>query len=219
MAAVPHHKGVGLLPIVKALKLVPERTTAVPADLQRYLEDHYVVTSEWYPEQDYNVLVQVLADIVQKAGRVSDVWEYFGKAAAQRDLMGLQTLIPKDSRLETAGAYRNFVGREATSIYSLFVRLSKLWSMYHDTGKMTVARSASDACVVIVRVADFIFPSRGVVEIQMAYCCEFARLTGNTVAGRILSATSSQDPVTEWAYTCERSQEIMDSIAQLPLQT
>jgi hypothetical protein len=219
MATVSRHKGVGLLPIVKALKLAPERATAVPAGLRFYLEDHYVVTSEWYPERDYNVLVQVLADIVKKAGQVSDVWEYFGKTAAQRDLMGWQALIPEASRLEEVGAYRNFVTREGPSIYSLFVRLGKLWSMYHDTGRMTVARSASDECVVIVRVADFVFPSRGLVELQMAYCCECGHLTGNKVKGQILSATPNQEPVTEWAYTCERTKEIMDSIAQLPVQT
>jgi hypothetical protein len=215
--AVPRHKGTGLLPVVKALKLAPSGPSAVPASLQYYLDDYYVVTSEWYPEEDYNVLIQILADIVQKSGRVSDVWEYFGKAAAQRDLMGQQTLVPRSSRIPNAGAYRNFIGNETTSAYSMFVRLTKLWSMYHDTGKMTAARSGSDARLVHVRVSDFKFPSRGLVELQMAYFCEYARLTGNSVTGRIVSASSEGAPVTEWAYVCANTKDVVDSIAQLPL--
>jgi hypothetical protein len=215
---LPRHKGTGLLPIVKALAHHPAGPAAVPAELKHYLDD-YVVSSGWYPEHDYHVLLHILAELVMKERRVPDVWEYFGKVAAQRDLSGVQSLIPARSRLHVAGIYRNFVSREATGIYSLFARLSKLWSLYHDTGKMDIGRGATDAACVHVRVADFVFASRGVEDIQMAYCHEYARLTGNLLIGTLVSSSANGEPITEWRYTCERSPEILEAIAQLPLLT
>jgi len=214
----PRHKGTGLLPIVKALKHHPAGPAAVPTELKYYLDDH-VVSSEWYPEQDYHVLLQVLAELVAKDERIGDVWEFFGKAAAQRDLMGAQSLVPTRSRIDVAGIYRNFIGSESTSIYSLFVRLGKLWSLYHDTGTMSAARSSSEPMCVRVRVTHFVFPSRGIEDIQMAYCHEYARLTGNLLAGRLVSSSARGDPYTEWEYTCAREKSVLDSIAQLPLST
>lgn len=212
----PRLKGTGFLPVIKSLNLNPAWRDAVPADLKYYLEDH-VVTSAWYPEADYHVLLHLLAELVAQEGRVKDVWEYFGIVAAQRDLVGLQNLVPPSRRMEVAGIYRNFVGHEPTSIYSLFVRYGKLWSLYHDTGVASVSRSPSNPVCVHVRIRDFRFPSRGVVQMQMAYLCEFARLSGNELQGRIVCTTAEGAPYTEWQYTCQASQQVMESVSQLPL--
>jgi hypothetical protein len=214
-AVVPRFKGTGLLPVVKALRLHPSGPSSVPIALRHYLDD-YVVSGGWYPEQDYFALVQVLAELIRRDGRLMDVWEYFGKTSAQRDLAGMQMLVPERSRLDEVGAYRGFINNEATSVYSMFVRTSKLWSMYHDTGRMTAGRTLLPS-VVSVRLFDFKFPARGLLELQTAYMCEYARLAGNSLSGRVSHSTIAGDPFCEWEYTCEPTEDVLQSIAQLPL--
>jgi hypothetical protein len=214
-ATIPRQKGTGLLALVKALLMYPGGKEAVPANLQHYF-DNSVLPSAWYPEADYNVLIQILANLVAPNLK-TDVWEFFGKTAAQRDLAGEQGLVSAASRIETAGLYRGFVGSEATSVASLFVRLRQLWSIYHDAGTMTAGRSPSDERVVIVRLVGFEFPNRGTIDLQMAYAREYARLVGIELQACVARSAADGDPCTEWHYTLPARPEFLESIAQMPL--
>jgi hypothetical protein len=213
-ARSPRHKGTGLLPIVKALSSSARGIAAVPAHLRQYLEGE-IVASAWYPEDDYHALLQILAGLAERDG-VPDVWTLFGVTGAQRDLAGEQGLVREDLRLESVGVYRGFIGNEATSVASLFRRLVSLWSAYHDSGRMIAEASELDDCSVFTRVTDFKFPARGVAELQAAYACEFARLVGIRMTGRVTRATAAGDAIDEWEYSIQRSPEAVRSIAELP---
>jgi hypothetical protein len=213
-ASLPCHKGTGLIPLVAALKSNPEYASVVPQSVSRYLREA-LMASEWYPEADYHVLLQTLAKLVRRPS-VPDVWQYFGKTAAQRDLAGEQTLVPVERRIDGAGLYRRFIGNEVTSAASLFQRVGHIWSMYHNTGRLTFHRHAQQEFVVLVRLRDFIFPARGVAEMQSAYFCEYARLVGIEVFGRLVRSSSDGDPLTEWSYTLKPTPDIAASLALLP---
>jgi hypothetical protein len=209
---VPKHKGTGLLPIVKALRSA-RGEAAVPEHLRRYLHEH-IVASAWYPEADYSALLQVLAKLAA-TDEVPDVWALFGVTGAQRDLAGEQGLVREDLRLENVGVYRGFVGNETTSVATMFRRLATLWSAYHDTGRMEIEASSTDDCTVYTRVFDFKFPVRGIAELQAAYACEYARLVGIKMLGRVTRSTAEGAAYNEWEYSVERSPEAVLSIAEL----
>jgi hypothetical protein len=174
-----------------------------------------MVTTEWYPEDDFNALLRSLADVLERDG-MRDVWDYFGQTAAQRDLNGSQAAIPVERRVKTAGLYRPFAGEELT-VASLFLRLSNLWTLYHDVGRLVVGRSASDDCSAVVRLLDFDLPTPELVRMQTAYLCEYARILGINITGRVTRATRAGDPFHEWEYSCERTRHNAQSLALLPL--
>jgi hypothetical protein len=209
---VPKHKGTGLLPIVKALQSA-RGEAAVPEHLRHYLREQ-IMASAWYPEADYNVLLQVLATLAA-TDEVPDVWALFGVTGAQRDLAGEQGLVREVNRLENVGVYRRFVGSETTSVATMFRRMVTLWSAYHDTGRIENEVSATDDCTVYMRVFDFKVPVRGIAELTTAYTCEYARLVGINMRGRVTRTTAEGAAYNEWEYIVERSPEAVLSIAEL----
>ena len=68
-----------------------------------------------------------------------------------------------------------------------------------------------------MRLLDAHFPTQNLVYMQMAYFCEYASILGIQITGRIVRATCSGDPYTEWEYSCERTQPNLESLALLPL--
>jgi hypothetical protein len=213
-AKVPHHKGTGVLPVVTALKAHPRGPQSLPAALRHYLKDPMVAT-EWYPEDDLQALLRCLADVLERDG-IRDVWDYFGRTAAQRDLKGSQAAIPAERRVKKAGHYRPFAGNEVT-LATLFLRMSTLWTLYHDTGTLVTGRSASDECCAIVRVMDFSLPTPGMTRMHLAYTCEYAKMVGINLTGRVARALYDGDRFTEWHYACERTPQNLESLALLPL--
>jgi hypothetical protein len=213
-AKVPHHKGTGVLPVVTALKAHARGPQSLPAALRHYLKDHMVAT-EWYPEADLHALLRCLADVLEQDG-MRDVWDYFGRTAAQRDLRGSQAAIPAERRVKKAGLYRPFAGDEVT-LATLFLRMSKLWTLYHDAGTLVTGRSPSDECCAIVRVTDFNLPTPGLTRMHLAYTSEYARILGFNITGRVARALYDGDRFTEWHYDCERTPQHLESLALLPL--
>lgn len=213
-AKVPHHKGTGVLPVVTALKAHPRGPQSLPAPLRHYLKDQMVAT-EWYPQADLHGLLECLAGVLKQDG-MRDVWDYFGRTAAQRDLKGSQSAIPAERRVKKAGFYRPFAGEEVT-VATLFLRVSKLWTLYHDAGILLTGRGASDACCAIVRLTDFDLPNPDVARMNLAYTCEYARILGINITGRVARATYNGDRFTEWNYSCEPTPQNLQSLALLPL--
>ncbi|HEX4351796.1 MAG TPA: hypothetical protein VHZ95_02760, partial [Polyangiales bacterium] len=186
----------------------------VPSDLHHYL-DETIMPSAWYPEAEYERLLIALASVVSARDQLVDVWEHFGKTAAQRDLAGDQSLIRDDARVGSAGLYRRFIGNEVTSVGTLFLRTATLWSMYHDTGRLVVEPSASNERAVLLRLLDFKFPVRGMSEMQVHYLCEYARLVGIELTGRVLQTTAEGAALDTWEYTVPPTPEAIHSVAQL----
>ncbi len=203
------------MPVVTALRAHPRGPQSVPASLQHYLNRQLVAT-EWYPEDDLNALLQSLAQVLAQDG-MTDVWDYFGRVAAQRDLKGSQAAVPVERRVKTAGIYRPFARDQVTNVASLFLRLSKLWTLYHDAGRLLTGRSTSNDCGAVVRLVDFDLPTPGIVRMQTAYFCEYAHILGVNITSRVMRATCDGAPFTEWEYSCERSAQNIESLALLPL--
>jgi hypothetical protein len=213
-AKVPHHKGTGVLPVVAALKAHPRGPQSLPAALRHYLKDQMVAT-EWYPEDDLQALLRCLAEVLERDG-MRDVWDYFGRTAAQRDLKGSQAAIPTERRVKKAGLYRPFAGEDVT-LATLFLRVSKLWTLYYDAGTLVTGRSASDEYSAIVRLTDFSLPTPDLTRMHLAYTCEYARILGINITGRVAHALYDGDHLTEWHYGCERTVQNLESLALLPL--
>lgn len=212
-AKVTHHKGTGVFPVVTALKAHPRGPRAVPPALRDYLTRRMVAT-EWYPQADLDVLMQCLADVLERDG-MRDVWDYFGRTAAQRDLKGSQSAIPEERRVKTAGLYRPFAGEELT-IATLFHRLGVLWTLYHDAGRVLAWRAASDECRAIVRLMDYDLSDPKLARMHLAYSCEYGRILGINISGRVVRTTSEGAPFNEWEYSCEPTRQNIESLALLP---
>ena len=211
---VTHHKGTGVFPVVTALKAHPRGPQSVPAALRDYLTRSMVAT-EWYPQADLDALMQCLADVLEREG-MRDVWDYFGRTAAQRDLKGSQAAIPTERRVKTAGLYRPFAGDEVT-IATLFNRMGKLWTLYHDAGRVLAWRTASDEARVIVRLLDYHLADAKLARMLLAYSCEYGRILGIEITGRVVRITGEGAPFNEWEYSCEATRQNLESLALLPL--
>lgn len=214
VAGEPRHKGVGLLAVVKALKANPHVRDSVPSELQHYLTDSILVTG-WYPERDYNVLLELLVRGVDRKLVVGDVWRYFGKLAAQRDIAGEQKNIPAASRTESAGVYRRFGDGDPHDVAGLFARVVTMWSLYHDTGKLSVARHASEPSTVVMRLTGFQFPCRGHLELQAGFMEEYARLVGTRITGSLTRSHFDGAKLVEWHYQVQHNSATLASISTL----
>ena len=212
MRTEPKHKGVGLAAIVKGLNANAKAAAAVPEAQRGYLSSG-ILPSGWYPERDYNVLLITLADSIDRQA-VDDVWAYFGRTAARRDVAGDQESIPARSRTETAGVYRNLRGGQPNDVPGLCLRLSKIWGMYHDSGRIVFTRHALRPHVLVGRLHEFAFPVRGMAELQTAFSVEFAQLSGIEINGS-LERFEAGAARCEWHYQLAATAENLASLASL----
>jgi hypothetical protein len=211
-SAEPKHKGVGLLAVVKAIKANPRARTLVPTHLVHYLQEPVLLTG-WYPERDYNALIALLASCIDPKHVGGDVWGYFGRTAAQRDIGGDQQAIPERSRLETAGVYRNFRDVAESDVPGLFLRMTKVWTLYHDAGKMEYMRHREKPEIAVVRLTGFTFPVHGLAVLQAAYMVEYGRLSG-FILREVRTAPTANG--CEWQYEVVGGAELLQSLNRLP---
>ena len=213
--AEPKHKGVGILAVVKGIKANPRAKTLIPELLHHYLAEP-VLPSGWYPERDYNLMIELLARHVDRSAIPDDVWVFFGRTAAQRDIAGEQGHLPTESRTQTAGIYRKLRIENPRDLAGLFLRLEKIWGLYHDSGRLTVTRHPEHACTAIVRISGFRFPFRGLVDLQTGFMTEYARLVGVQLTGRMVRSVAAGLPFCEWHFRVQPSAESGASIGTLP---
>ena len=209
------YKGIGIAPVINALKMHARGRQEVPDALQHYLADDVVLTG-WYPESDFIALTQSLARALESDG-TRDVWSYFGRVAAARDLAGIQDSIPVERRARSAGLYRRFASDETVGLATWLVRVGKLWELYHDTGRLVIGRSPSLDCGALIRLLDFplLLPS-GMLQLLAAYYTEYARIMGLRVTVHFVGASTGKVACTEWEARCERTPENLEVIASLP---
>ena len=189
----------------------------MPRALQRYLTEA-ILPSAWYPESDYNGLIQALAAGMDRKVPGGDVWWYFGRVGAQRDIAGEQGEVPERSHVKTAGVYRKFRDNQPHDVAGLFQRSSRLWGMYHDTGRITIHRAAEDSFTVLMRLLNFHFPASGLIEMQTAFLVEYARLLGFRLDARLTRCMTDGDLLCEWRCSVERSALYVASLAVLPAE-
>ena len=214
-AREPKHKGVGLLPVVRALRNVRGARELVQGDLWRYLEQP-ILASGWYPERDYDILIQALASTVDPRRVGGNVWSYFGRVAAQRDLAGTEDDVPERSRTNAAGLYRRFLEGEGADPGVFFQRLAKIWQLYHDSGRLEFARRRSARATVVARLNGFKYSVQGLVDLQTGYLAEFARLAGARMTVKLVRSTASGDPFCEWEFAIERTPALEQWLLALP---
>jgi hypothetical protein len=198
--------------VVKGIKANLNARMRVPAHLASYLQEPILATA-WYPERDYHALVTLLASSVDPKQTGGDVWAYFGRTGAQRDIAGDQRGVPERSRLENAGVYRNYRDVAEYDVCGLFLRMTKVWTLYHDTGRLVYMRHRERPNVVTVRLHDFAFPVQGLADLQMAYMVEYAKLSGFSLKGERVSFSAN---VCEWQYELTSHPELAQSMTRLP---
>jgi hypothetical protein len=117
-------KGSTLVGLVKALRRERQRALGLlPGHLHHYL-DTRVVSSQWYPEEDFAALMRACAKLVP--GPESRVFEFMGELSARTHLEGIYADV----------ASNRIPG----------VRTQVLWKAQHDTGDLVlVSHSGSTA--------------------------------------------------------------------------
>ncbi|MEM9554850.1 MAG: DUF2378 family protein [Acidobacteriota bacterium] len=127
----PKIKGTGLQSVVSALRQRRDHAEPLlPEGLRHYLDDRLLVAS-WYPEEDYYGLLRALAHFAPKA--VRDAWDWMGATSARGDLSGI---------------YAAMVQRN--NPWATLQRLPRLWSLYHDTGRVDVGFQGEGRSQVLV---------------------------------------------------------------------
>jgi hypothetical protein len=213
-AGVPQYKGMGFWPVIAALKAHARGPSELPAALQHYFDDQVVVTG-WYPEIDFIALLECLARVLQQDG-MPDVWTYFGRVAARRDLAGTQELIPVERRVQVAGIYRRLASDEEIGVASWLVRVTKLWHLYHDTGHMVAGRSKALACGAVFRLYGYPLMTSNLAKMHTSYYDEYARIVELRAKVSFAGTREVANRFSEWELTCESEPAILSSLSTLP---
>jgi len=207
----PCQKGTSVLPVVAGLKAHPDREKLVPKHLWKYFDDHLVV-SGWYPERDYFALLEALVRTMDP--KKGDVWRFFAKYSVKQDIAGGGGA--EAGRADAKGVYRNFAASAAGNPEHLFRRAVKLWSQYHDSGKMLVQGGRVKTNSVVLRLVGFNIPLDGFVRLQGYYLEEYGRLIGVDVECKVARNTARGDPFCEWECILARTPVTETYVASLP---
>lgn len=217
MADRRQHKGTGVIPLLAAIKARPALVASLPDHLQTYLEMP-ILPSGWYPEDDYHDLITTLARAVTpEVPDDLDVWHVFGVLGARRDVAGNEQDVPEDSRVKSVGIYRRFSPGAGADLSDLFLRLQKLWTLYHDSGEMRIVYDTNWGPKVRAELKDFGFPERGVLQLQISYAVEYAKLGGFEIQGRIVAYGGRSDTALHiWEYQVADTPGNLAALERLP---
>jgi hypothetical protein len=202
--------------VVAALKQHPDRKKLVPESLWKYF-DEPILVSGWYPERDYWVLISALVSTINPADVGGDVWRYFARFSAERDIGGNKKIkASADDSAAAAGIYRTYATVGKDDIESFFKRSTRLWSQYHDTGTMEIVGGRPATNAVLLRLGGFSIPIEGFVRLTGYYMEEYARLVGIELTCTVERSTASRDPCCEWGLRLARTPETRAYVASLP---
>jgi hypothetical protein len=217
LSRVPSQKGISVLPVVLALKRHPQARNLVPPHLWKYFDEHLVV-SGWYPERDYWVLIEALVKTMDPAAFGGDVWRYFARFSAQQDIAGNKANGKTGSGKKGSGVYKSFAQGDAADPASFFRRATRLWSQYHDSGRMEVVAGSAEANSVFMRLSGFVIPLEGFVRLQGYYLEEYGRLVGLKLKSVVTMSTARGDKFCEWEHYLARTPDAEAFVASLPVR-
>lgn len=198
-----------------ALKAHPNGRNLVPARLSKYFDEHLLV-SGWYPERDYWVLIEALVKTIDPATVGGDVWRYFARFSAQKDIAGQDVNAAGKDRPQAAGVYRNLAGVDAGEPEIFFGRATRLWSQYHDTGRMEIVGARPESHKIVMRLSGFVIPIEGFVRLQGYYLEEYGRLVGLKLASTVTRSTARGEAFCEWEHALIREPRTDAYVASLP---
>ncbi|HVJ20306.1 MAG TPA: hypothetical protein VM686_33050 [Polyangiaceae bacterium] len=205
--------------MVTALKQHPSGRALVPPQLWKYF-DEPVLVSGWYPERDYWVLIEALVKTIDPATVNGDVWRYFAKFSAQRDIGALEVESPSGEKAAFGpGIYRNFASVDMSDLAGFFRRASRLWGQYHDTGRLDVVGGRAATNGVVTRLSGFIIPIEGFVQLQGYYLEEYGSLVGIELTSSVMRSTAKGDPFCQWEFRLGRTPASEAYVASLPAVT
>jgi hypothetical protein len=200
---------------VEALKQHPDGRKLVPSNLWKYFDEPMLV-SGWYPERDYWVLIEALVKTMDAAAVGGDVWRYFARFSAQRDIGGQAVRAASGDRAEPKGVYRHFASSRAMDPENFFRRAVRLWSQYHDSGRLEIVGGLRETNAVVMRLLGFVIPIEGFVRLQGYYLEEYGRLVGMEIESTVTRSTVNGDPFCEWEHRLARTPDMETYIASLP---
>jgi hypothetical protein len=203
-----------VLPVVEALMKQPNYRQLVPAELWKYF-DEPVLISGWYPERDYWVLISALVKTIDAAAVGGDVWRFFAKFSALRDIGGREPKSPSDIRPAGSGVYRTFSAVDSSDPERFLRRVTQLWSQYHDSGRLEVIGALPRENAVILRLNGFSIPINGFVLLQGYYVEEYGRLLGMSVSSVVTRSTANKDAYCEWKLRLGRTPATEAYVASL----
>ena len=204
-----------MLPVVQALKANPDCRKLVPAHLWKYF-DEPVLISGWYPERDYWILIEALVKSTDPATVGGDAWRFFAKFSAQRDIGGQDVRSPRGEGASGKGVYRTFAAGDATDPAGFFNRSTRLWSQYHDSGRLEVVSARRETMGVVMRLIGFVIPIDGFVRLQGYYLEEYGRLIGIELNSVVTKSTARGDAFCEWEHRLARTPATEAYVASLP---
>jgi hypothetical protein len=213
VARDPRQKGTSVLPVVAALKALPDRQKLVPQHLWKYFDDHLLV-SGWYPERDYFALLEALAKTIDPKTVGGDVWRYFAKFSVQRDIAG--ATLPGSISTDAKGVYRSYASVDGGDPEQFFRRAVKLWGQYHDTGTMQISGGRVETNSVVVELVGFHIPTEGFVRLQGYYLEEYGRVVGLALESKVTRSTARGGSSCEWDYALARTLASETYVASLP---
>jgi hypothetical protein len=148
-------KGIALLEPVKFLRgRRDDALEVLPPALHSYLSEQ-IVTSMWYPETDFQVLIHAVAELLP--GPLDRALMMIGESGARS-----QTLVYGDLMRGVASTSRTFA----------------LWSTQHDTGEMRSMMEANNR--VRLELSGFAHPSREVCLMLNGYFSGTLAINGIT---------------------------------------
>jgi hypothetical protein len=134
-------KGTSLIKMLKVLQKNPAvAERVIPPELQHYFEDR-VLSSAWYPEEHYKILLLALGGVLKPLVKNSDVWEFIGVEGAQQDFTGIY-----------ASAVRK------GDPWGGLERIGSVWSMFRDTGRIELVRDSESAARVLIHDYPMVCP-------------------------------------------------------------
>jgi hypothetical protein len=204
-----------VVPVVMALKGNPKARTLVPSNLWKYFDEPLLI-SGWYPEADYWVLIEALVKTIDPSSVGGDVWRYFAQFSAQRDIGGQDVKASAGDSAAQKGAYRAFARGGAADPAGFFSRAVRLWSQYHDSGRMEVVGGKVASNAVVMRLLDFVIPLDGFVRLQGYYLEEYGKLVGLELNSAVTRNTARGQPLCEWEHRLARTPANDAYVASLP---
>lgn len=212
------HKGTSLLAVVTGLQAQPQDRVraALAPSLHHYLQGSVLATG-WYPEEDYNALIQALADVVDPDLLPDDPWTVFGSIGAMRDVAADQEQLPEEVRTRSTGIYRRFHLGVGAGPYELFKHASALWGLYHDSGCMTFYRDPNRDRAVRGLLEDFPMPHVGFLRLNQGYLLTYADRCGVPItAGDLVFGGPRGHRPHIFEYLVEDTPEARQSLSSMP---
>lgn len=168
-------KGTGFLPAVVALKAEREKLEPLLPERLKHYVDLTVDLTDWYPVSDFVELIRIIARGLMPDVPAQRAIEYFGQAAAERDLLGSQRMVPVGQRDGRAGLYEGAISKKH-DLATTLRRICGLYQLYYDAGEMTVRRSGERA--LRFRHEGYPMTSPELCYITVGYMRQILKMTG-----------------------------------------